>query len=39
VSWGVSSATSIECIFAEQRSVVHELLLERLRDRMRGGVE
>jgi len=30
---------SIECIFAEQRSVVYELLLERLRDRLKGGDE
>jgi mRNA-degrading endonuclease RelE of RelBE toxin-antitoxin system len=30
---------TIECIFAEQRSVIYELLLERLRDRMRGSVE
>lgn len=29
----------IECIFAEQRSVVYELLLERLRDRLKGGGE
>jgi len=29
----------IECIFAEQRSVVYELLLERLRDRLRGGAD
>ena len=28
---------TIECIFAEQRSVVYELLLERLRDRLRAG--
>ena len=28
---------AIECLFAEQRSVVYELLLERLRDRLRGG--
>jgi mRNA-degrading endonuclease RelE of RelBE toxin-antitoxin system len=28
---------TIECVFAEQRSVVYELLLERLRDRLRGG--
>ncbi len=27
----------IECIFAEQRSVVYELLLERLRDRLSSG--
>lgn len=26
---------TIECIFAEQRSVVYELLLDRLRDRLR----
>ena len=30
---------SIECIFAERRSVVYELLLERLRDRLKGGDE
>jgi mRNA-degrading endonuclease RelE of RelBE toxin-antitoxin system len=30
---------TIECVFAEQRSVVYELLLERLRDRLRGGGE
>ena len=30
---------TIECIFAEQRSIVYELLLERLRDRLRGGAE
>jgi mRNA-degrading endonuclease RelE of RelBE toxin-antitoxin system len=30
---------TIECIFAERRSVVYELLLERLRDRLRGGEE
>jgi mRNA-degrading endonuclease RelE of RelBE toxin-antitoxin system len=28
---------TIECIFAEQRSVVYELLLERLLDRLRSG--
>ena len=28
---------TIECIFAEQRSIVYELLLERLRDRLRSG--
>jgi mRNA-degrading endonuclease RelE of RelBE toxin-antitoxin system len=30
---------SVECIFTEQRSVVYELLLERLRDRLKGGDE
>jgi len=30
---------TIECIFAEQRSVVYEMLLERLRDRLRGEGE
>ncbi|MBI3768244.1 MAG: hypothetical protein HY271_07070 [Deltaproteobacteria bacterium] len=30
---------SVECIFAEQRSVVYELVLERLRDRLKGGDE
>ena len=30
---------TIECIFAEQRSLVYELLLERLRDRLRTGRE
>ena len=30
---------TIECIFAERRSVVYELLLERLRDRLQGGEE
>jgi mRNA interferase RelE/StbE len=30
---------TIECIFAEQRSVVYELLLERLRDRLVTGRE
>lgn len=30
---------TIECIFAEQRSVVYELLLERLLDRLRAGRE
>jgi mRNA-degrading endonuclease RelE of RelBE toxin-antitoxin system len=30
---------TIECVFAERRSVVYELLLERLRDRLRGGDE
>lgn len=30
---------TIECIFAEQRSVVYELLLERLRARLQRGVE
>ena len=30
---------TIECLFAEQRSIVYELLLERLRDRLRGGEE
>jgi mRNA-degrading endonuclease RelE of RelBE toxin-antitoxin system len=30
---------SIESIFAEQRSVVYELLLARLRDRLKGGDE
>jgi mRNA-degrading endonuclease RelE of RelBE toxin-antitoxin system len=28
---------TIECVFAEQRSVVYEMLLERLRDRLRGA--
>lgn len=28
---------TVECIFAEQRSVVYELLLERLLDRLRSG--
>ena len=28
---------TIECIFAERRSVVYELLFERLRDRLRAG--
>jgi mRNA-degrading endonuclease RelE of RelBE toxin-antitoxin system len=27
----------VECVFAEQRSVVYELVLERLRDRLKGG--
>ena len=30
---------TIECIFAEQRSVVYELILEKLRDRLKGGPE
>ena len=30
---------TIECVFVEQRSVVYELLLERLRDRLRGDGE
>lgn len=30
---------TIECIFAERRSVVYELLLERLRDRLRGEAD
>jgi mRNA-degrading endonuclease RelE of RelBE toxin-antitoxin system len=30
---------TIECIFAERRSVVYELVLERIRDRLRGGQE
>ncbi len=30
---------TIECIFAEQRSIVYELLLERVLDRMRSGRE
>ena len=30
---------TIECIFAEQRSLVYEMLLERLRDRLRRGGE
>ena len=30
---------TVECIFAERRSVVYELLLERLRDRLKGGPE
>ncbi len=30
---------TIECIFAEQRSVVYELIIERLRDRLKGGPE
>lgn len=30
---------TIECIFADQRSAVYELVLERLRDRLRGGPE
>lgn len=30
---------SVECILAEQRSVVYELVLERLRDRLKGGDE
>ena len=28
---------TLECIFAEQRSVVYELLFERLRDQLRVG--
>jgi mRNA-degrading endonuclease RelE of RelBE toxin-antitoxin system len=31
--------STIECIFAEQRSLVYELLLERLRDRLQRGEE
>jgi mRNA-degrading endonuclease RelE of RelBE toxin-antitoxin system len=30
---------TIECVFAERQSVVYEMLLERLRDRLRGGDE
>jgi mRNA-degrading endonuclease RelE of RelBE toxin-antitoxin system len=30
---------TIECVFAERRSVVYELLLERLRERLREGSE
>lgn len=30
---------TVECIFAERRSVVYELLVERLRDRLKGGDE
>jgi mRNA-degrading endonuclease RelE of RelBE toxin-antitoxin system len=30
---------TIECIFAERRSVVYEMLLERLRDRLRGEAD
>jgi hypothetical protein len=30
---------TIECIFAEQRSVMYELVLERLRERLQGGDE
>lgn len=29
--------STVECVFAEQRSIVYELLLERLRDRLRSG--
>lgn len=39
VVFAYGSRGRIECIFAEQRSVVYELLLERLRDRLRGGRE
>lgn len=28
---------TVECIFAERRSVVYELILERLRDRLKGS--
>ena len=35
----VETMEPIECIFAERRSVVYELLLERLRDRLKGGPE
>ena len=30
---------TIECIFAERRSAVYELLVERLRDRLKGAPE
>ena len=30
---------TVECIFAEQRSIVYELLIDRLRDRLRTGDE
>ncbi|MCC6763473.1 MAG: hypothetical protein IT293_02320 [Deltaproteobacteria bacterium] len=30
---------TIECVFAEQRSVVYELLLQQLRDRLQTGVD
>ena len=30
---------TIECIFAEQRSIVHDLLMERLVDRLRSREE
>ena len=30
---------TIECVFAERRSVVYELMLERLVDRLRSGRE
>jgi len=30
---------AIECLFAEQRSIVYELLLDRLRSRLRSGEE
>ena len=39
VGFAYGKRGSIECIFAEQRSVVYELLLERLRDRLKGGDE
>jgi mRNA-degrading endonuclease RelE of RelBE toxin-antitoxin system len=37
VVFAYGSRATIECIFAEQRGVVYEMLLERLRDRLRSG--
>jgi len=39
VVFSYAKRATIECIFAEQRSVVYELLLERVLDRLRSGQE
>ena len=39
VVFAYAGRTTVECIFAERRSVVYELLVERLRDRLKGGRE
>ena len=39
VVFAYGKRSTIECIFAEQRSIVYELLLERLRDHLRTGEE
>jgi mRNA-degrading endonuclease RelE of RelBE toxin-antitoxin system len=39
IVFSYAKGRTIECIFAEQRSVVYELLLERVLDRLRSGEE
>jgi mRNA-degrading endonuclease RelE of RelBE toxin-antitoxin system len=39
IGFAYGKRQTIECVFAEQRSVVYEMLLQRLRDRLREGEE